>query len=195
MAKSTALRTVGYQKRTYPRPALSPAERLWEDLKYRIDVQKAQVRSSLTVLREHVVDIVAFFTLAFPAFVELHQDAIRVAEEDRTDVSLGVAKRIGWPTGLCPMGEQALRHFFNVRDGKRHMADADLIQHDRRAAHRITWVLSQHQEGHRLCIAIAQVDNASPRVAVVIEMRQAASTGVLHLVLGHLKAQAIAIKL
>ena len=110
-------------------------------------------------------------TLAFPAFIELHQYAIRVAENHCANVPMRIAKRIGWPTGLGPMGEQALRHFVNVWDCKRHVADADLIQHDRRAAHRITWVFSQHQEGHRLGIAIAQVDNASPRVAVVIEMR------------------------
>jgi len=96
---------------------------------------------------------------------------------------------------LGAMGEQALRHFFNVRDRKRHVADADLIQHDRRATHRITRVFSQYQEGHRLGIAIAQVDNTSPYVAVVVEMRQATPTRVLHLVLGHLKAQAITIKL
>ena len=84
--------------------------------------------------------------LAFPAFIELHQDAIRVEEKDCADVPIGVAKRIGWPTGLCPMGEQALRHFVNVGDCKRHVADADLIQHDRRAAHRIARVLGQHQE-------------------------------------------------
>src|SRR5207249_9003975 len=42
--------------------------------------------------------------LAFPAFIELHQDAIRVAEEDCTDVPMRIAKRIGWPTGLGPMG-------------------------------------------------------------------------------------------
>jgi hypothetical protein len=75
------------------------------------------------------------------------------------------------------------------------MADADLIQHDRRAAHRIARMLSQHQEGHRLGVAIAQVDHTSLPMAVVIEMRRATPTGVLYLVLGDLKAQAIAIKL
>jgi hypothetical protein len=35
------------------------------------------------------------------------------------------------------------------------VANADLIQHDRRAAHCIARVLSQHQEGHRLGSAIA----------------------------------------
>jgi DDE superfamily endonuclease len=43
-------------------PELNPVERLWEDLKSRIDVQKAQVRSSLIGLREHVVDIVRSYT-------------------------------------------------------------------------------------------------------------------------------------
>ena len=56
--------------------------------------------------------------LAFSAFIELHQDAIRVAEKDRANVPMSIAKCIGWPTGLCAMGEQALRHFFNVRDQK-----------------------------------------------------------------------------
>ena len=37
---------------------LNPVERLWADLKYRIDVQQAQVRSSLRGLRAHVADIV-----------------------------------------------------------------------------------------------------------------------------------------
>jgi hypothetical protein len=55
-------------------------------------------------------------------------------------------------------------------------------------------VFSQHQKGHRLCSAIAQVDNAAPRVAVVIEMRQTTLTGVLYLVFGYLKAKAITIK-
>jgi hypothetical protein len=43
-------------------PALNPVERLWEDLKYRIDMQQAQVRSSLPGLREHVADIVRGYT-------------------------------------------------------------------------------------------------------------------------------------
>jgi DDE superfamily endonuclease len=38
-------------------PAWNPVERLWEDLKARLDVQKAQVRSSLRGLREHVADM------------------------------------------------------------------------------------------------------------------------------------------
>src|SRR5262249_45772594 len=38
--------------------------------------------------------------LAFPAFIELHQDAIRIAEKDRANVPMRIAKRIGWPTGL-----------------------------------------------------------------------------------------------
>jgi putative transposase len=39
-------------------PALYPAERLWEDLKHRIDVLDSQVRTSLPALRDHVADIV-----------------------------------------------------------------------------------------------------------------------------------------
>jgi hypothetical protein len=39
------------------------------------------------------------------------------------------------------------------------------------------------------------VDNTASRMAVVVEMRQATPTGVLHLVFGHLKAQAVTIKL
>jgi hypothetical protein len=56
-------------------------------------------------------------------------------------------------------------------------------------------MLSQHQERYRLGVAIAQVHNTALCVAVVIEMRQATPTGILHLVLGHLKTQAITIKL
>ena len=82
------------------------------------------------------------FLSAFPAFIELHQDTIRVAEKDRANMPMSIAKCIGWTTGLGPMGEQALRHFFNIRDCKRHVANADLIQHDRRAAYCIARVLS-----------------------------------------------------
>jgi hypothetical protein len=71
--------------------------------------------------------LAAFFTLAFPALIELHQDAIRVAEKHCANVPMSIAKRIGWPTGLGAVGEQALRHFVNVRDRKGHVADADLI--------------------------------------------------------------------
>jgi hypothetical protein len=39
-------------------PELNPVERLWEDLKRRIDVLNGQVRSSLRALREHVADLV-----------------------------------------------------------------------------------------------------------------------------------------
>ena len=38
-------------------PELHPIERLWEDLKARIDVMDGQVRSSLAVLQEHVAGI------------------------------------------------------------------------------------------------------------------------------------------
>ena len=43
--------------------------------------------------------------LAFPAFVELHQNAVRIAEKDGPDVSLGVTKRVGWSAGLGPVGQ------------------------------------------------------------------------------------------
>ena len=43
-------------------PELNPAERLWEDLKRRIDVLDAQVRSSLTALQEHVAGLVRHYT-------------------------------------------------------------------------------------------------------------------------------------
>ena len=102
-------------------------------------------------------------------------------------MSLGVAKGIGWSTGLSPLGKQALRDCFNVGDGKRDVANADLIQHDRRATHRIARVLSQHQEGYRLRIAVAQVHHASLRVAIVIQVGQTAPTGVLHFVLRSLE--------
>lgn len=39
-------------------PELHPVERLWEDLKRRIDVFNSQVRSSLGALQEHVADLV-----------------------------------------------------------------------------------------------------------------------------------------
>jgi hypothetical protein len=39
-------------------PELNPVERLWEDLKRRIDVCNGQVRSSLRALQEHVADLV-----------------------------------------------------------------------------------------------------------------------------------------
>ena len=43
-------------------PELNPIERLWEDLKGRIDVVDARVRSSLTALQEHVAGIVRCYT-------------------------------------------------------------------------------------------------------------------------------------
>ena len=39
-------------------PELNPVERLWEDLKHRIDVLNCQVRSSLSALQEHVAGLV-----------------------------------------------------------------------------------------------------------------------------------------
>jgi hypothetical protein len=39
-------------------PELNPVERLWEDLKYRINVLNGQVRSSLRALQAHVADLV-----------------------------------------------------------------------------------------------------------------------------------------
>jgi hypothetical protein len=39
-------------------PELNPVERLWEDLKRRIDVLNGQVRSSLGALQEHVAGLV-----------------------------------------------------------------------------------------------------------------------------------------
>jgi hypothetical protein len=43
-------------------PELHPVERLWEDLKARIDIVEARVRSSLTALREHVAHMVRRYT-------------------------------------------------------------------------------------------------------------------------------------
>ena len=39
-------------------PELNPVERLWEDLKRRIDVLNGQVRSSLRALQEHVAGLI-----------------------------------------------------------------------------------------------------------------------------------------
>ena len=43
-------------------PELHPVERLWEDLKRRIDVLNAQVRSSLRALQEHVAGLVQHYS-------------------------------------------------------------------------------------------------------------------------------------
>ena len=43
-------------------PELNPVERLWEDLKHRIDVLNGQVRASLRALQAHVAGIVQDYT-------------------------------------------------------------------------------------------------------------------------------------
>jgi transposase len=43
-------------------PELNPVERLWEDLKRRIDVVDVRVRSSLAALQEHVAGIVRCYS-------------------------------------------------------------------------------------------------------------------------------------
>jgi DDE superfamily endonuclease len=43
-------------------PELNPVERLWEDLKRRIDILNSQVRSSLSALQEHVAGLVQRYT-------------------------------------------------------------------------------------------------------------------------------------
>jgi hypothetical protein len=43
-------------------PELNPVERLWEDLKARIDVMDARVRASLSALQEHVARIAQRYT-------------------------------------------------------------------------------------------------------------------------------------
>ncbi len=43
-------------------PELNPVERLWEDLKQRIDVGDAQLRSSLTALQAHGAGIIQRYT-------------------------------------------------------------------------------------------------------------------------------------
>jgi transposase len=44
------------------RPELNPVERLWEDLKQRIDVLEPRLRSSLTALQAHVADLIQRYT-------------------------------------------------------------------------------------------------------------------------------------
>ena len=43
-------------------PELNPIERLWEDLKSRIDVQNPSIRSNLQMFREHIAGIVRDYT-------------------------------------------------------------------------------------------------------------------------------------
>ena len=43
-------------------PALNPVERLWEDLKRRIDVLEAGLRSSLAALQAHVAGLIQRYT-------------------------------------------------------------------------------------------------------------------------------------
>ena len=45
-------------------PELNPVERLWEDLKARIDVVDTRVRRSLAALQAHVADLVQRYTAA-----------------------------------------------------------------------------------------------------------------------------------
>ncbi len=52
------------------------------------------------------------FTLAFSAFIELHQDAVRVTEKDRAHVSLRIAKGSGpapWMTTLSRLSTRPRR--------------------------------------------------------------------------------------
>jgi hypothetical protein len=44
-------------------PELNPVERVWEDLKARIDVVDVHVRSSLAALQEHVAGIIRCYTV------------------------------------------------------------------------------------------------------------------------------------
>jgi putative transposase len=46
------------------RPEWNPVERLWEDLKARLEVMEARVRASLSALQEHVASIVQRYTAA-----------------------------------------------------------------------------------------------------------------------------------
>src|SRR2546425_1256582 len=108
---------------------------------------------------------------SFTSFVQLHQNAIRVAEKDSTDVPLSIAKRIGWSTGLGTIGEQTPGDFFHIGNRKRYVTDADLIEHDGCATDRIARVLSQDEEGHRLGIAIAQVHDTPLGVVAGIQVR------------------------
>jgi transposase len=43
-------------------PELNPVERLWEDLKHRMDVVDARVRRSLTALQAHVAGLLQRYT-------------------------------------------------------------------------------------------------------------------------------------
>lgn len=43
-------------------PELNPVERLWQDLKRRIDVYDAEVRTSLEALRDHVAELVRCYS-------------------------------------------------------------------------------------------------------------------------------------
>ena len=43
-------------------PELNPVERLWEDLKRRMDVSDTRVRSSLAALQEHVAGLIHRYT-------------------------------------------------------------------------------------------------------------------------------------
>ena len=43
-------------------PELNPVERLWEDLKSRIDVLDTRIRSSLAALQEHVAGLIHRYT-------------------------------------------------------------------------------------------------------------------------------------
>ena len=45
-------------------PELNPVERLWEDLKNRIDVADARIRRNLTALQAHVAGLVQRYTAA-----------------------------------------------------------------------------------------------------------------------------------
>ena len=59
-------------------PELNPVERLWEDLKYRIDALDTQVRSSLTALQDHVADLIRRYTAETIASLTGYPDLVEV---------------------------------------------------------------------------------------------------------------------
>jgi len=60
-------------------PELNPVERLWEDLKYRIDVLDGRVRSSLAAFQDHVASIVRRYTTEAIASLTGYQYLVEAA--------------------------------------------------------------------------------------------------------------------
>ena len=89
--------------------------------------------------------------------VELHQDAVRVVDEDAADAAVGGSEAFQWSGQLHALADQLIGQGLHIWHRKGNVADAHLVQLDGFAVGVLAGVACQNQRRGGVARSVADV--------------------------------------